>query len=352
MRNARWLVALLGLVLGVSELRALAPPIPSPARQIWIGGGGGGVSFSYSRRNKFFLSGSFGFSRVGFLGPFGWGGFPLGPGFFPPAPQVTVIAVPPPQPLFVQPLAQPGLGDLSGLAEALRQQLREPPPELPPPERPLPGVPAGGFRPVVPQDRARALQPVRPDPPKPAPRPPPEPPRLPPRDPPDLPPPPGPLNDPRAEHDRLINLGLQAFAEEEYGRAAEFFRRAGATNPGAARSHFLLAQALFTLGKYREAVDAVHAGMRRQPDWPAARFRPLELYGPNVAAFPEHLRRLEAALARHPDDPVLLFLYAYELWFDGRQDEAVPLFERAAPLVPDKGAVERFLQARPGVPVV
>ena len=77
------------------------------------------------------------------------------------------------------------------------------------------------------------------------------------------------------------------------------------------------------------------------------------MYGDNVADYPEHLARLEEALVRTPDDPVLLFLYAYQLWFDGRQEEAVPLFERAARLAPDRTDSERFLQFRPaGVPMV
>jgi hypothetical protein len=346
MKRARWLVALLGLFVGVSEVQAGKLLVPYAAEQLWFNGGGFG--FSFGRKNRLFVSSSFGFGNVGYYSAYPWVPFGFAPVFYPPINQVTVITVPPPQPVLVQPLFQPGVGDLGGLATALREQLREPPEPPPVIERPMPGVVAGGFRPIGPQDRARAQQPVRPDPPKPPPKPPPEPPKPPP----DLPLPPGPLDDPRAEHDRLVALGREAFAAEEYGRAAEFFRRATHRNPVAAEANFLLAQALLPLGKYREAVDAIHAGLRLRPDWPTARFRPLELYGPNVAAFPEHLHRLEAALSRHPDDPVLLFLYAYELWFDGRREEAVPLFERAAPLVPDRSAIERFLQARPGVPIL
>ena len=91
---------------------------------------------------------------------------------------------------------------------------------------------------------------------------------------------------------------------------------------------------------------------RPLPGEAAGRFRPLELYGATVADYPDHLRRLEEALARQPDDPVLLFLYAYELWFDGRKDEARPLFEKAAALMPDRSAADLFLKVGPGKPVV
>jgi tetratricopeptide (TPR) repeat protein len=161
-----------------------------------------------------------------------------------------------------------------------------------------------------------------------------------------------PQDDPKAENARLINLGQAAFAAAEYGRAAERFRRATAAAPQEPFAHFLLAQALFTLGKYQAAVDAVFAGLTLQPDWPAAAFRPIELYGPNVADYAQHLQGLEDTLRRHPDDPDLLFLYAYQLWFDGRRDEARVLFERARRAGADPAAIDRFLRALPPAPVV
>jgi tetratricopeptide (TPR) repeat protein len=228
------------------------------------------------------------------------------------------------------------------------------------PDPPLPGgAPAGGFRPVRPEDRARAAKPVPPEPPPEQPKPPdkPKPPEdvKPPRKPdqaPELPRPPRPEAEPRAENARLVALGRAAFASLEYGRAAQRFRQATQEAPREPLAHFLLAQALVALGKYREAVDAIHAGMELRPDWPAAHFPPLELYGANVADWPAHLRRLEDTLKRHPDDPVLLFLYGYELWFDGRREEAEGLFRRARPGAADPSVIDRFLRALPPAQVV
>jgi tetratricopeptide (TPR) repeat protein len=141
-------------------------------------------------------------------------------------------------------------------------------------------------------------------------------------------------------------------AAGEYGRAAERFRRAADAAPQEALPRLLLAQALLALAKYADAVDALYAGLALEPDWPAATFRPLELYGPNVADYPEHLRRLEDTLARHPDDSLLLFLSGYELWFDGRKDEARLLFRRALPGSARPAVIERFLGAVPGAPTV
>jgi len=219
----------------------------------------------------------------------------------------------------------------------------------PPEEKPRPG----GFRPVRPEERGRPVPPVPPAP-KPPEAPPAKPPakEKPPEEAPELPRPPRPEADPRAESARLNALGKAAFAAGEYGRAAQRFRQAAHVNPNDARADFLLAQAEVALGKYDEAVEAIQAGMRLEPDWPTAKFRPVTLYEDNVSDLPEHLQALEDALARHPDDSVLLFLYAYQLWFDGRQEEARPLFRRAAAVAPDKSFSERFLLARPDQPAL
>jgi tetratricopeptide (TPR) repeat protein len=240
--------------------------------------------------------------------------------------QVTAYYVP--TPVVILPPALPSLIDPGELMPAL--------PALPALPR-LPGEEAGGFRPVRPEDRARAQQPAPPAPP-PAEK---APPRQPPREPPV--PVPAPEADLRAENAHQVLLGRQAVAAREYGRAELRFRDAVAALPDDPVTYFLLAQARFALGKYREAIEAIAAGLRLRPDWPAARFRPLELYEGNVADYAEHMHRLAEALARRPDDPVLLFLSAYELWFDGRKAEATALFERAAALGAFQPLVERFL---------
>jgi hypothetical protein len=181
-------------------------------------------------------------------------------------------------------------------------------------------------------------------PPPPLPEPP-DPPRA-------LPRPPMPHPDPRREAARQIELGKEAFAAREYGRAAERFALAADADPNDGTPRLLLGQALLALGKYRPAFDAIGAGLDRRPDWPTTPFRPLDLYGPNLADYANHLAALEDALSTHPDDGLLLFLTAYALWFDGRRAEARPLFERAAPVLPDRTVVERFLRALPGGPVV
>jgi tetratricopeptide (TPR) repeat protein len=158
----------------------------------------------------------------------------------------------------------------------------------------------------------------------------------------ELPRPGQPEPDPKAENARLIGLGNEAFAAGEIGRAAHRFRQAIQVAPNEPRAYFLLAEANIALGKYDEAVDALHSGLRLKPDWPVERFRPSALYGKDDAAFRADLRKLMEARDRHPDEYELNFLSAYLLWFEGRQDEARPLFRKAA--AAGNGFAESFLK--------
>jgi hypothetical protein len=221
----------------------------------------------------------------------------------------------------------------------------------PAPEALAPGTPASVFRPIRPEDRAWALVPAVREPAKPAQ------PTLPAMpeskevvSPPaasgTFPGPPAAPRDARIVYAQFTELGNEAFKASQYGRAERSFRRATEELPRAPRAYFLLAQAQFALGKYAEAVTAIQAGMQRQPDWPSARFRPREFYRTNSKEFPEQLQRLADVLITYPDDPVLTFLYAYELWFDNRKDEARMIFQRAKALAPDPSFSERFLQTK------
>jgi hypothetical protein len=363
MRHARWLAALLALAGAGSGLHGQGLLLPAAGY-----GSGGGIAFTIGRHHRLSIYLSGGYSPYGYPA----GGY-LGLSYYSP----PVVVMPPPDNLpFVEvrrplpPLLPPLLEgplprDMPGRLRPLAPENREHPrPRMPPAD--VPPAPAPAPQPEEPKPRPKQEEPPpRPkqeepppkpkqeEPPPPKPEEPPPKPKPPERHWQELPLPPEPDPNPNNEAGRQIVLGRAAFAAGEYGRAAFHFRQAAATDPAAPMGHFLLAQALFALSKYDEAVAAIHAGLRLQPDWPERRFRPLELYGDNVADYPEHLSRLEQAVARQPDEPVLLFLYAYELWFDGRQDEALPVFQRAARVIADKADVERFLTARrPGAPMI
>jgi hypothetical protein len=295
MSHPRWTLALLALGLGAAV---------SPAQNVGSFNphhGNGGINVSGSanaHKSKGSIQitvGSFS-SRAYLVTPYA---------YLPPSSVTVVYYTPPPVVVVAEPRLQP---------EDFRM---EPTPRLRPVE-PMPPADAGPVRPPE-----REQRPAPPAPPK---------------------PPAEPRED---EKTRLLRLGREAMARGEYGRAAERFRQAAGAVPGEALPQFLLGQALLALGKYREAVDALYGGLALDPSWPAATFRPRELYGPNAVEYSEHLRRLDETLTRHPDDPVLLVLNGYALWFDGRKDEARALFRRALPRAANPAAVERFLAAPP-----
>jgi tetratricopeptide (TPR) repeat protein len=230
-------------------------------------------------------------------------------------------------------LIKPGQGKAKEEAKEKKEEAKEKP------EPPLPGVPASVFRPVRPADRERALQPVAPEEAKP--QGPPQPVEArPPEEPLPLPQPVEPAGDPKD----LIRLGKEVFTAREYGRAERFFRQATDNEPKEALAFFLLAQARFALGKYQEAVTAIHAGMLLKPDWPQADFQPQGLYGPQAADFQEQLDHLKEVADKNPNDPTLAFLHGYQLWFAGRKEEAKLLFHRAEADAKERDFINQFLQ--------
>jgi tetratricopeptide (TPR) repeat protein len=148
--------------------------------------------------------------------------------------------------------------------------------------------------------------------------------------------------DPVQEAVRLVELGRSAFVAGEYGKAAEQFERASASNAKLARAHFLRGQAAFAAGRYSDAVDAIRLGLTLNPEWPATSFDPKEPYGPNVADFANHLAELRKAMAVNPDEPTLEFLLGYQLWFVGERAEARKWFDLAAERLADRGPLGLF----------
>jgi hypothetical protein len=146
--------------------------------------------------------------------------------------------------------------------------------------------------------------------------------------------------------------GKRAFAKRAYGLAAQHFQLAAVAAPRAFLPHFMLAQAQLALGKYRDAVRAIHAGMDLKKDWPTAKFAARELYRENDIDFLGHVKRLEDLLEKRPDDPDLLFLLGYELWFDGQRAKARTLFEKAKKNGADPAYIDPFLKAADLGPIV
>lgn len=136
--------------------------------------------------------------------------------------------------------------------------------------------------------------------------------------------------DARVEMNRQLDLGRQAMGDAEFGRALHRFDEAIRIAPKTSTGYFHRAQVEFALGKYHEAVGSIVEGLKLRPDWSSVRFATRDLYGNNFGLFDLHLQELKNTLAQRPEDPALLFLYGYQLWFDGRRRDATPILEKAA----------------------
>src|SRR3954468_16155134 len=185
-----------------------------------------------------YVAGAYGFGFGPIYGPvpswyYGWPGVAFAPN--------AILVQPSFPPVVVQNIIQaPGV-----VAPGPERQVFVPPEFDPPAAKPA----------KPPKPAARAVVPVLPpDPPKP------------------------PALVGRAGADRVAEAGRKAFADGQYGRALELFRRAAEIMPNEPSNHYLIAQAEFALGKYREAGTAIATGMAVRPDWPEARFVSRDLY--------------------------------------------------------------------------
>ncbi len=156
---------------------------------------------------------------------------------------------------------------------------------------------------------------------------------------------PPPAADQNEESERQVKLGRESFASGQVGLAAQQFQKAINAAPKRALPYFLLAQAQYAVGRYREAVVAVLAGLKLEPNWPATLFDPRDLYEGNAADFALDLEKLHQAADRSPEEPALSFLYGYELWLNGRRDEARKSFERTLVNSADPAPIRLFLNS-------
>lgn len=151
--------------------------------------------------------------------------------------------------------------------------------------------------------------------------------------------------DARDDFHWFITSGNEAFAAGDYRFALRRFQQAAAALPAEPLSLFLVAQAELALGNYDSAAKAIVDGLVKQPQWPLSDYQPRQLYAPNSRDFEKHLEQLAEASAKKPRDDKLLFLVGFQLWFDGRRDEALLFFKRAAAVADDTTAIDRFLKA-------
>lgn len=150
--------------------------------------------------------------------------------------------------------------------------------------------------------------------------------------------------DQKAAMHKELQVGNQALAAGQNTVALRHYEAAGQAQPLEPLPLFHQAQAQIALGQYAKAATLVQRGLKWQPAWPQADFSARAFYGDRGTAYDQHLAALAGAIERSPNDDSLLFLMGYELWFDGKKDQAKVLFKRAASLTLDTAAIDRFLK--------
>lgn len=139
-----------------------------------------------------------------------------------------------------------------------------------------------------------------------------------------------------------MKSGEEAFANGEYGRARELFRKVTELQPNSATGWFMLSQAQFAIGKYQEAVNDIARGIAVKADWSSGKFNPRSMYQ-QEAVFDDHLKLLRDAVAQYPDDATLNFLLGHQLWFDNQRDAAKPFLAKAKAAGPKASPIDIFM---------
>ena len=328
MRYRRWPLLLVALLAPAGESKAQVIYQVYNSYPVGIGYayGGGGIGFAVKKRN-FVAGGFFGNSYV-VAGPIGYPPFvPFGVVDR----SVTIQVIAPPNIVYSsRSLRNRDDDDLSGIDLDLvpvKKEVQAPPKKE-----------AGRIAPPA-EDLPKAPEKPAPEPPKKILPPPPD---GKPKEPGPLPPP---KQNPADEYQRLLQIGQDAFHLQLYGIAAQRFNQAIAIRPDGARAHFLLSQAQFALGKYRDAVASIQRGMKLDADWPKQKFQPRRDLYKNHQDFADHLNRLEDIVTMQPEDADFLFLLAHQMWFDGQHNRAVVLFRQARALTADPTFIDMFLRA-------
>lgn len=137
-------------------------------------------------------------------------------------------------------------------------------------------------------------------------------------------------------------MGKTALADGRFGGAVHHFARAMQLEPLEPEPALQHALALVSLGQPRKAAETLQRALRLMPADTLSSIQPRQLYGPQSALFDKHLKDVEAAVAKTPDDEGLLILQAYLLWCDGQPNKAKKLLDRAVHLVFDPTILPRF----------
>lgn len=103
-----------------------------------------------------------------------------------------------------------------------------------------------------------------------------------------------------------------------------------------------LGNALFAQKKYKQAADAIVAGLHYVPTWPGLTFDLRSLHH-DPAEYESLLADLEAKAEANPKDAGAQFLLGYEFYFTGKKKSAREQFEKVIKIDPSHAGARLFL---------
>lgn len=148
----------------------------------------------------------------------------------------------------------------------------------------------------------------------------------------------------RAKMEAELRAGTAEFNLGDFARALKRYEAAHYHLPLDPLPLFFQGQAHLALGNYQRAIILIQRGLKWNPAWAHSEFRPRALYGTRTSAYDRHLGQLAELVEKNPNDAGLLFLLGYQLWFDGKQEQARSLLRRAAALAIDNDHLKGFLK--------
>jgi len=158
----------------------------------------------------------------------------------------------------------------------------------------------------------------------------------------------------------FIAQGEDAFKAGQYEQAMRAWQHAMVDDPTNGAVILLMSQALFALGQWDAAANALQGAMQVLPEaeWNGVVAHYAELY-PDISVYTNQIRAAEKARDAAPDDPAVRFLLGYHFGYLKYPKQAVRELDKALDIQPQDAGAQKLrdmfaqhagLPARPAAP--
>jgi len=151
----------------------------------------------------------------------------------------------------------------------------------------------------------------------------------------------------RRRADRLIAQGDELFQKHQWNSALQKYKQAVQLAPDVAECSWRQGHALIAVNQFGQAADAFRRAMLLSDDASRGGFRLVTLYGDSEAAKNAHLEALAAEALRSTINSDPYFLIGVMLHYDGQPERAQKFFARAAALSAEDGRLVKAFETRP-----